>query len=139
MQSSVHLHFKGNCREAFEFYAKTMGGKIVFSMTFGESPAAAQTAADWREKIIHARLDMGDHFILGTDAAPQYYRAPQGIDVMLAVDKPAEAERIFNLLAEKGTITIPFQETFWAHRFGMCTDRFGIPWAVNCEKPVATR
>lgn len=139
MQTSIHLHFKGDCREAFKSYAEIFGGKIVFSMTFGESPAAAQTTADWRDKIIHARLDLGDHFILGTDAAPEFYRAPQGFNVMMAVDKVAEAERIFNTLAEKGTITMSFQETFWAHRFGMCTDRFGIPWAVNCEKPLAGR
>ncbi|HXW75118.1 MAG TPA: VOC family protein [Steroidobacteraceae bacterium] len=67
--------------------------------------------------------------------SPSRYRAPQGFNVMLAVETPEEAERVFNALADNGSVTMPFQETFWARRFGMCTDRFGIPWMVNCAKP----
>jgi len=137
MQTMPHLHFKGNCAEAFRFYAATLGGKIVFSMTYGESPAAEQTPADLRDKIIHARLDLGGHALLGADAAPEHYHTPQGFNVMAGVDQVADAERIFEALAAGGSIMMPMQETFFAHRFGMCTDRFGIPWMVNCAKPHA--
>jgi PhnB protein len=137
MQTSPHLHFKGNCREAFQTYADTFGGRIVFAMTYGESPGAAQTPSETRDKIIHARIDFGGQFLLGCDAPDDRYQSPQGFNVMAGLDKPAEAERIFKALAEGGTITMPVQETFWAHRFGMCTDRFGIPWMINCEKPLA--
>jgi PhnB protein len=137
MQTSPHLHFKGNCREAFQSYADTFGGRIVFAMTYGESPAATETPSDVRDMIIHARIDFGGQFLLGCDAPGDRYQSPQGFNVMAAVEKPAEAERIFKALAEGGTITMPVQETFWAHRFGMCTDRYGIPWMINCEKPVA--
>jgi PhnB protein len=137
MQTSPHLHFKGNCREAFQSYADTFGGRIVFAMTYGESPAAAETPSDVRDMIIHARIDFGGQFLLGCDAPGDRYQSPQGFNVMAAVEKPAEAERIFKALAEGGTITMPVQETFWAHRFGMCTDRYGIPWMINCERPVA--
>jgi PhnB protein len=135
MQTATHLHFKGNCRQAFDFYAKTFGGKIVFSMTFGETPAAAETPPEVRNQIAHTRLDLGGgQFLLGCDAHGGPYQPPQGFNVMLAVEKPADAERIFGALADNGRITMPFQQTFWAYRFGMCTDRFGIPWMVNCEK-----
>ena len=136
MNTSAHLHFQGNCREAFGFYAEVLGGRIVFAMTFGEAPGVAQTPPELRDQIIHARLDLGEQFLLGCDAPPGRYQAPQGFNVMVAVEDTAEAERIFQALADRGTISMPFQETFWAKRFGMCTDRFGIPWMVNCAKPL---
>ena len=136
MNTSAHLHFRGNCREAFRFYTETLGGRIVFAMTYGESPAAEHTPTAMREQIIHARLDLGEQFLLGCDSPPDRYQAPQGFNVMVAVEQPDEAERIFRALADNGTVTMPFQETFWAKRFGMCTDRFGIPWMVNCAKPL---
>jgi PhnB protein len=136
MQTSTHVHFKGNCSEAFRFYAETFGGKIMFAMTYGESPAAQHTSPEMRNQIIHARLDLGGQFLLGCDTPGDRYHAPRGFNVMAAVEEPAEAERIFNTLAAGGTVTLPVQETFWARRFGMCTDRFGIPWMVNCAKPL---
>jgi PhnB protein len=136
MQTSAHLHFKGTCREAFKFYAETFGGRIEFAMTYGEAPGAEHAPTEMRNQIIHARLNLGNQFLLGMDASPDHYHAPQGFNVMAAVDKPAEAERLFKALAAGGTITMPFGETFWAQGFGMCTDRFGVPWMVNCEKPL---
>jgi PhnB protein len=137
MQTAPHLHFNGNCAEAFRFYADTFGGKVVFSMTYGETPAAAKTPKELREKIIHARVEFGGQFLLGCDAPPEGFQAPQGFNVMAAIANPDEAERVFKALSQGGTITMPFGETFWALRFGMCTDRFGSPWMVNCEKPLA--
>jgi PhnB protein len=138
MQAIPHLHFKGTCSEAFGFYAKTLGGHIAFSMTYGESPAAAQTPREARDQIIHARLELGSQAmaITGCDALEDRYQRPQGFSVLAEIAEPAEAERVFGALAERGTITMPFQETFWAKGFGMCTDRFGIPWMVNCVKPM---
>ena len=136
MRTSSHLHFKGNCHEAFQFYAKTLRGKVVFAMTYGESPVSTQTSAKERGQIMHARVDFGGQYLLGMDASAGRYRRPQGFNVMIEVDKPPEAERIFTALARGGTISMPVQETFWAHRFGMCTDRFGIPWMINCGKPM---
>jgi PhnB protein len=136
MHTSAHLHFKGNCREAFRFYAEVLGGRMVFAMTYGESPAAAETPPEMRDQIIHARLDLGEQFLLGCDTPPDRYLAPQGFNVMAAVEQPAQAEELFRALACDGVVTMPCQETFWAQRFGMCTDRFGIPWMVNCAKPL---
>jgi PhnB protein len=136
MQTSTHLHFNGNCRQAFDFYARTFSGNIEFAMTYGEAPGAEKVPAAMRNQIIHARLNLGKQFLLGMDASPDHYHAPQGFNVMADVDKPADAERLFKALAEGGTISMPFGETFWAQRFGMVTDRFGTPWMVNCAKPL---
>lgn len=130
----THLHFKGNCSEAFQFYAATFGGRIVFSMTYGEAPGAGQ-APEVRDQIIHARVDFGDDALLGCDVTPDRYEKPQGFNVMANAENPGDAERLFRTLSEGGIVDMPIQETFWAFRFGMCTDRFGTPWMVNCAKP----
>jgi PhnB protein len=136
MHTGTHLHFKGRCSEAFRLYAETFDGRIEFSMTYGEAPGAEKVPAEMRGQIIHARLSLGNgQYVLGMDASPDRYHAPQGFNVMADVETPADAERIFNRLAEGGTVTMPFGETFWAQRFGMLTDRFGIPWMINCAKP----
>ena len=133
MNFGPHLHFHGNCREAFDFYARLFKGKVAFTMTFGEAPGTQQVPAALREQIIHARLEFGDRQIFGCDAPPERYEKPQGFNLNVLVSTPAEAERLFNALSDNGQITMPIQKTFWSPRFGMCTDRFGIPWMVNCE------
>jgi PhnB protein len=132
MVTSPHLHFRGNCAEAFHFYADTLGGTIAFSLTYGESPAAAQMPRELHDQVMHARLDVGGQLLLGCDVPPERFHPAQGFNVMAAVDNPADAERVFQALAAGGTVTMPVQETFWSQRFGMCTDRYGIPWMVNC-------
>jgi PhnB protein len=131
----THLHFRGNCSEAFKFYAATFGGRIVFSMTYGEAPGAAQASPAARDQIIHARVELGDDALLGCDVPPDRYEKPRGFNVMANAEDAAHAERLFRVLSEGGTVSMPIQETFWAYRFGMCTDRFGTPWMVNCAKP----
>jgi PhnB protein len=74
--------------------------------------------------------------LMGSDAPPDRYQKTQGTTVALGVDSAEEAERIFHALAENGTVTMPISETFWAVRFGMLNDQFGIPWMINCEKPM---
>ena len=71
---------------------------------------------------------------MGSDTPPQHFEQPKGFSVSLQIENPAEGERIFNALAAQGTVKMPFQQTFWAHRFGMLVDRFGIPRMINCEK-----
>jgi PhnB protein len=137
MQIDPYLNFNGNCEEAFTFYEKTFGGKIEFKMTHAESPMAAQTAPEWRDKIMHISLRVGDRLLLGSDAPPQYHQKPQGFSVCIAAKDAAEAERVFNALAEKGQVNMPLAETFWSPKFGMVVDRFGIPWMVNTNQPNA--
>jgi PhnB protein len=134
MKLSPYLNFNGRCAAAFAFYAQCLGGAIVFTQTFGESPMKDQVPADWHDKVMHATLALGDQVLMGADAPPEHYGAPQGIQVSIGVATPAEGERIFKTLAEKGQVTMPFQQTFWSSGFGMVIDQFGIPWMVNCEQ-----
>src|SRR5882724_3639863 len=98
MQMNPYLLFDGRCEAAFNFYQKVLGGKIEAMIPHEGTPAAEQVPSEWRSKIIHARMVVGDKVLMGSDAPPDRYEAMKGISVMLGVDKPAEAERIFNAL-----------------------------------------
>ena len=134
MQLNPYLFFNGQCETAFKFYAQLLGGNIIAMMTHAGTPAENQVPPEWREKIIHARMVIGDQVLMGSDAPPGHFQPPQGFSVSLMVDNAEDAERIFHTLAENGTVKMPLQKTFWAIRFGMLVDRFGIPWMVNCEE-----
>ena len=133
MQLNPYLFFNGQCEEAFKFYADCLGGQIEAMMSHAGTPAEEHVPAEWRDKIMHARLSVGDQVLMASDAPPEHYQKPQGFSVSIGIKDPAEAERIFNALAENGTVQMPLQQTFWARSFGMCVDRFGIPWMINCE------
>ena len=134
MQLNPYLVFNGQCEAAFKFYEKSPGGKIEALMTHGDAPMSQQVPAEWRKKIMHARMTVGGAVLMGSDAPPGHYKEPAGFSLSIGVNDPAQAERIFNELAESGKVQMPLQKTFWAVRFGMVVDRFGIPWMVNCEQ-----
>ena len=134
---NAYLHFNGNCEEAFKSYAQILGGKIETMMPHEGSPAAGQVSADWQKKILHARLKVGNDVLMASDAPPGHFKTPQGFSVSISVAEPADADRIFHALAEKGTVIMPIAKTFFAQRFGMLIDKFGIPWMVNCDQPAA--
>ncbi len=134
MQLSPYLFFNGDCEAAFKFYERCLGGRIEAMRTHAGTPAEKQVPAEWRDKILHARLVVGDQVLLASDAPPGRYEKPKGFFVHVPVKDTAEAERIFQALAENGTIQMPIQQTFWAPSFGMLVDRFGIPWMVHCER-----
>jgi PhnB protein len=136
MQLEAYLIFNGDCAEAFRFYEKTLRGKIEFMQTFGDSPAAEQAPPGWNEKIVHVLLRVGDAVIMASDSPPDKYKEPQGLYVSIGLNDDAEAERIYKALSENAkSIDMPLQETFWATKFAMLTDRFGTPWMINSSKP----
>jgi PhnB protein len=130
-----YLTFNGNCAEAFRLYEKVLGGKIDSLMTHRESPIADQVPADWGDRVLHARLVVGDTVLMASDSPPQHYTKPSGLHVSLQLEDPVEADRIFYALADQGSVTMPIDKTFWAERFGMLVDRFDIPWMINCGQP----
>ena len=136
MRVIPYLSFNGQCEAAFKFYEKCLGGKTLMMMTYGGSPMAEKSPPDWQKKIMHATLSLGDQQLHGADAPPGLYSKPQGFSVTLDIADAAEAERVFQALAEKATVQMPIQETFWALRFGMLVDQFGTPWMINCGKPM---
>ncbi len=136
MQLNPYLEFNGQCEAAFRFHERGLGGKIVAMIPHAGAPLEAQTPPEWRDKIRHARLIAGDKVSMGSDMPPESFQGAKGFSVSLGIDDLKVAERVFHALAENGTVRMPIQETFWAVRFGMPVDRFGVPWMVNCEKAV---
>ncbi len=130
-----YLNFGGNCATAFKYYERVLNGKMLMMMTHGDMPVQdqAQVPPDWKTLIMHARLAIGDQLLMGSDSPPDRFEKPQGMWVALQLDDPKDADRIFAALADNGNIHMPIQQTFWAVRFGMVIDQFGIPWMVNCE------
>ena len=136
MQLNPYLMFDGKCEAAFKFYEQALGGQIVAMMPHEGSPMESQVSAEWRKKIMHARMTVGDKVLMGSDAPPGHHQPMQGFSVTLSIDDPAEADRVFQALSPGATVQMPIQETFWAKRFGMLVDQFGTPWMINCEKPM---
>ena len=134
MQLVTYLTFDGRCEEAFKFYEKCLGGKIEMMMPHAGTPAEAHVPAEWKDKVMHAHLRADGASLMGADAPPGRYSPMKGASVSVLVDGLANAEKVFKALAENGTVTMPFEKTFWAPGFGMLQDRYGIAWMVNCEK-----
>ncbi|HEY4444259.1 MAG TPA: VOC family protein [Steroidobacteraceae bacterium] len=133
MQLLPYLHFNGDCETAFRYYERCLGAKIEAMLTHAGSPAEQHVPAEWRSKILHARLVVGEAVLMASDSPPGHYQKPQGFSVSIQISEPARADDVFRALADGGTVIMPFGQTFWAARFGMLVDKFGIPWMVNCD------
>jgi PhnB protein len=131
MSVNPYLHFAGNCAEAIAFYEKTLGASVNMRMTHGEAPMP--TTPGWEDKIIHVNFSILGSEIMGADAPPQIYHKPTGFRVTINLSDPDTAQSWFEALAVGGSIDMPLQKTFWASAFGMVTDRFNIPWMINCQ------
>lgn len=138
MKLNPYLNFNGRCEAAFNFYARHLGADITALMTFNDGPpeAAEQVPAEWRGKIMHGSLTIDGHEVMGTDGMRGGESSDSGITgahVVIHADEPDEAERIYGVLSEDGSVEMPMEQTFFARRFGMAVDRFGAPWMVLCE------
>lgn len=138
MQLNPYLSFKGNCAEAFEFYQRCFNGHVTFQSTFRDSPMAASTSPEMQDQIMHISMQVGDSILMGSDIPEQHYQKPApACQIAIGLKDPAEAERVFNALSEGANIHMPLQQTFWAERFGMLTDRYGFGWMISYEKSVS--
>ena len=131
MQINPYLFYDSNCEAAFKFYEKALGGKIEMMLRNEEAPAEMPSPPERKQKIMHARISINGAILMASDAPPERFNKPQGFAVSLTVDDPTEAERKFKALSEGGSVNMPFGKTFFSKGFGMCVDRFGIPWMVN--------
>ena len=134
MKLNPLLSFRGQCAAAFTFYERCFGGTIVTMLRYANSPQAESVPQEWQDKILHATLTVGDNVLMGGDVLPEQYEQPKGFQILIGLNDPLDAERIFQALAEHGTVQMPLQKTFWAVRFGVLVDQFGIPWVINCEQ-----
>ncbi len=128
----AYLTFDGNCADAMRFYERTLGGTLEVLTTHDESPMVGQTPPGSGKRILHARLALDGRVLMASDSmAGQPYPGMKGFSLALTFPTVADAQRIFNALADGGKVTMPLQKTFWAGTFGMVVDRFGTPWMVN--------
>ena len=125
MKLYTYLNYGGNCAQAFRFYEEHLGAKIAMMMTHGQLPDPSGVSPDWKDAILHARLNLGDTVLMGADVPPERFQPMRSAYLSLIVDSTEEAERIYALLSDGGQIFMPMQETFFATRFGMLRDKFG--------------
>jgi len=134
MQLTPYLTFNGQARAAAAFYAKALGGEIIMTQTFGEMPNGAEMDAAMQSRISHIRVQFGDRLLMISDTWDPSVDVPHsGFSLSTDWDTPEQAGAAFEALSEGGEVTMPIEATFWARAFGMCKDRFGVPWMVNCE------
>ena len=135
MKLNAYLNYGGNCAEAFRFYEKHLGGKTLFSMTFGQNPDAAKAHPNSQDLILHASMHIGGTEIMASDVPGDRYQPMRSAYLSLAVETSEQAERIHALLSDGGEIFMPMQETFFAHRFSMLRDKFGVNWMLIHPRP----
>jgi PhnB protein len=136
MKLNTYLNYGGNCTEAFRFYEQQLGGKITMIMTHGQMPDATGADPAWKDKVLHARIELGGTAIYGADIPSPPFEPMRSAYLSLSVDSIAEAERIYALLSDGSEIFMKMDETFFAHRFAMFRDRFGTSWMLLNEKPM---
>jgi PhnB protein len=131
MKMNVHLNFEGNCAAAFEFYKKVFGATNDFAMKYGEAPPGMPVPPDWKDKVMHTSIPLGDGRLMGCDAPPGRSTPIGGFQISVEAKDEAEVKRIYEALKEDGSVQMPLAPTFWSPLFGMCTDRFGVAWMVG--------
>ena len=133
MQINPYLSFNGLCEAAFTFYARVFGGQVGALFRYAGSPMAEQAPPDWQDKVMHGSVTIGALELNGADILPKHYEQPQGFSLSIQIKDATKAEQIFDELSRDGSVAMSLENTFWAERFGMVTDRFGVSWMINCE------
>ncbi len=136
MKLTTHLNFGGNCAQALRFYEENLGAKITFSMTYEQMPEPKHIPPGCEKAILHASIQIGGATLMACDAPPDSFQPMRSAYLALAVDSTEEAERIFAALSAGGEVSMPLAETFFAHRFAMLRDRFGVLWEIIHERPM---
>ena len=132
MKMHAYLMFDGQCEAAFNRYAEVFGGKLEL-MRYADSPEDMEVPAEYQQRVMHVCLTVGEQLLMASDNLPQYpYEGIKGCSVSLQVDSVPEAERLYEALSAGGSVQMELQATFWATRFAMLTDRFGVSWMINC-------
>ena len=133
MKLYTYLNYGGNCRQAFEFYAEHLGATITLLTTHGEVPDPSRVPPEWRNAVLHARIELGGTVVMGADIPPDRFQPMRSAYLTLMLDSVEETERIYGLLADGGQIFMKLEETFFAKRFAMLRDRFGTSWMLLHE------
>lgn len=136
MDLNPYLTFDGNLEEAFAFYAEVLGGEIVVMQRFADMPGSESLPEAARGRVMHAELKLGDRKLMGSDTMGQDpWAPPASVHLQTGWEDVETARKVFNRLAEGGEVVMPFAKTFWSEGFGICRDRFQVPWMVNVHGP----
>jgi PhnB protein len=130
MQIQPYLSFEGRADEAIKFYKKAIGAKVDMLMRFKEAPDQSMVTPGSKDKVMHAALHAGDTQLLMSDGRCTGSANFSGIALALSVQTEADADRIFNALADGGKVNMPLAKTFFSPKFGMVADKFGVGWMV---------
>jgi PhnB protein len=128
-----YLFFDGKCEEALEFYRRTIGAEVTALLRWKDSPDPAMTMPGAADKVMHARVRIGDTMIMASDGRCQGKPEFQGFALSLTAADIADADRLFAALGDGGQVQMPLSETFFSPRFGMVADRFGVSWMIYVE------
>jgi PhnB protein len=131
MKLDFYINYKGNCKEAFRFYERHLGGKITMMSTFREMPDEANIPEERKDDIVHARIEIGGAVLMGADI--RQAEPMRSAYLSLRVDSAEEAERLYQLLSDGGEIFMKMEQTFFASRFAMLRDKFGTSWMLLHE------
>lgn len=136
MYVTPYLFFNGNCAEALGYYEKVLGARVLNRTTYGDTPAKDHVPAAMHAKVIHATLMVGNTAVMAADDCTPDGAAgkPGGYSLTVSADTPETAKKVFEALADGGTVTMALDKTFFAQAFGSVHDRFGVRWMVICEK-----
>ena len=138
MHTAVHLTFPGTCDEAFAFYESVFDAKRVMTMYWRDAPPPVQRSPETDDLVMHTAIPFGSITLMGADAPPSR-RKPEGhfSGFDISFDNPDEAKikGLFAALSDGGKVNMPLQTTFWTPLFGMCTDKFGVPWMLSVPGP----
>ena len=135
MKLDVYLNYGGNCEQAFRFYEQHLGGKITMLARHGEQPNAGNVPANWRNAVLHARIEFGKTVLMGADIPPDRFQPMRSAYLTLSADSAEQAELLYALLTDGGQIFMKMEETFFASRFAMLRDKFGTSWMLLHERP----
>ena len=136
MYATPYIFFNGNCAEALSYYGKVFGAHVVSSTSYGDTPAKDQFPKEMHDKVIHAVVMIGNTAVMASDDCTPNGAAGThgGYSLSVSVDTPEMAHKVFDGLADGGTVTMAMDKTFFAAAFGAVHDRFGVRWMVICEK-----
>lgn len=127
-----YLFFGGRCDEAIEFYRRAVGAEVQMLSRFKDSPEPQpDMPVNFGDKVMHASLRIGDSILMASDGRCEGEQKFEGFSLSLTVPDEAAADRAFAALSEGGTVTMPLMTTFWAPKFGMLQDKFGVGWMVS--------
>ena len=135
MNTSVHLVFTGSCDAAFAFYEIVFNTKRLMTMRWGEAPAEVPCPEGAQDLVMHTAMQLGSITLMGADAFPGHGKPFGGFDISIDASDEAEVKRLFTVLSEGGSVTMPLSTTFWSPLFGMCTDKFGLHWMLSVSAP----